>query len=308
MASVSPPAPPRLSPRLPEDAPAHHRALRTLVRLVEGLYYHDALSAAPAMAFHFFLSLIPLLVFVGYLAGTVARTQGTDAVIGPLLELLPTQAEGILKRELERLSGVGGTIAPVAFVGFVWTAAGGAHGFMDALEVTLSATRRPWWKKRVISIGWVFGATTGVILVTSLFAKLSAGALLPSQAYSREWMRQLIHTLSDRTTTSLAVAVVVGVCALAAFYWLSVERPKHVKRRVWPGALVAMVLWMSMSWGFGSYVSSLGTYTVYYGSLAAVAVLLVWFWLSSLVFLVGAELNAQLEGVRDHHHDSSAPT
>jgi membrane protein len=102
--------------------------------------------------------------------------------------------------------------------------------------------------------------------------------------------------------------VVVGVCALAAFYWLSVERPKHVKRRVWPGAVVAMVLWMSMSWGFGSYVSSLGTYTVYYGSLAAVAVLLVWFWLSSLVFLVGAELNAQLEGVRDQHHDEPTTT
>lgn len=293
------PLPTKLSPRLPQGAPTLARLARTLRRLVEGLYYHDALSAAPAMAFHFFLSLIPLLVFVGFLAGRVVRLHGTDAMIGPLLELLPVQAETVLRRELERLSGVDGTIAPVAFVGFVWVASGGAHGFMDALEVTLSAERRPWWKKRVLSIAWVLVATFGVLIITSLFARVAGGAGIPATGYWREWTRQLVHGLGDRSFSSLGFAVLVGICALAAFYWLSVARPKGVRRRVWPGAVVAMSLWVSMSWGFGEYVTSLGRYTVYYGSLAAMAVLLVWFWLSSLMFLVGAELNAQLEGVRD---------
>jgi membrane protein len=298
---------PRLTPRLPEDAPIFKRVVRTLLRLIEGLYYHDALSAAPAMAFHFFLSLIPLLIVVGFLAGRVVRAHGAEAVIGPLLDLLPDQAEGILRRELERLSGVDGRVAPIAFVGFVWTAAGGAHGFMDALEVTLSAPRRPWWKKRVLSIGWVGAATFGVLGVTLIFARLSGGVLLPSHALGAR-MKLIVQTLSNRSLTSLTVAVLVGICALAAFYGLSVERPKGVKRRVWPGAVVAMSLWVSMSWGFGEYVTSLGRYTVYYGSLAAVAVLLMWFWLSSLMFLVGAELNAQLEGVRDHSGDTPPPT
>lgn len=293
------PQAPKLSPRLPSGASSFARLGRTLRRLIEGLYYHDALSAAPAMAFHFFLSLIPLLVFVGFLAGRLVRLHGTDATLGPLLELLPDQAETVLRSELERLSGVDGSIAPVAFVGFVWVASGGAHGFMDALEVTLSASRRPWWKKRVLSIAWVFVATFGVLITTSLFARLSAGALLPARGYTREWTQQLMYTLDDRSLSSLGIAVLVGICALAAFYWLSVARPKGVKRHVWPGAIVAMSLWVSMSWGFGAYVTSLGKYTVYYGSLAAMAVLLVWFWLSSLMFLVGAELNAQLEGVRD---------
>lgn len=304
MAALEPGVPPKLSPRLPPGASRTARLLRTLRRLIEGLYYHDALSAAPAMAFHFFLSLIPLLVFVGFLAGRLVRLHGTDALLGPLLELLPDQAEVVLRRELERLSGVDGSIAPVAFVGFVWVASGGAHGFMDALEVTLSAPRRPWWKKRVLSIGWVFFATFGVLVTTSLFARISAGTLLPAPGFTREWTRQLVHALGDRSLSSMGVAVLVGVCALAAFYWLSVERPRGVKRRVWPGAVVAMSLWVSMSWGFGAYVTSLGRYTVYYGSLAAMAVLLVWFWLSSLMFLVGAELNAQLEGVRDVSTDT----
>ncbi len=293
------PQAPKLSPRLPQSASKVARLVRTLLRLAEGLYYHDALSAAPAMAFHFFLSLIPLLVFVGFLAGRVVRLHGTDAMLGPLLELLPVQAETVLRRELERLSGVDSSIAPFAFVGFVWVASGGAHGFMDTLEVTLAAERRPWWKKRVLSIGWVLAATFGVLIVTSIFARLSAGVAIPSHGYWRDWTRQMVHGLGARSFSSLGVAVLVGICALAAFYRLSVARPKGVRRHVWPGAVVAMSLWVSMSWGFGAYVTSLGRYTVYYGSLAAMAVLLVWFWLSSLMFLVGAELNAQLEGVRD---------
>jgi membrane protein len=72
-----------------------------------------------------------------------------------------------------------------------------------------------------------------------------------------------------------------------------------VTRRVLPGAALAVVLWLVISWAFGLYVSTLAEYAVFYGSLAAVAVLLVWLWLTSLAILVGAELNSQLEGLRD---------
>ena len=60
-----------------------------------------------------------------------------------------------------------------------------------------------------------------------------------------------------------------------------------------------------MSWGFSLYVRTLATYTVYYGSLAAIAVLLIWLWLISLAMLIGAELNSQLEGLRDAHESDT---
>jgi membrane protein len=72
-----------------------------------------------------------------------------------------------------------------------------------------------------------------------------------------------------------------------------------VRRRVFPGAFVAIGLVIVISWGFSLYVRTLASYTLYYGSLAAIAVLLVWLWLMSLAILVGAELNSQLEGLRD---------
>jgi membrane protein len=91
--------------------------------------------------------------------------------------------------------------------------------------------------------------------------------------------------------------LLVGLLGLAGFYRFAVEHRPGVRRRAWQGATAAMVAWLAVSWLFGSYIGSLGTYAVYYGSLAAVAVLLVWLYLTSLALLFGAEVNAMLEGV-----------
>ena len=90
----------------------------------------------------------------------------------------------------------------------------------------------------------------------------------------------------------------LGLSGLASFYRFSVEHPAGVQRRAWPGAFVAMTAFLVVTWGFGAYVSQLASYALFYGGLAAVAVLLFWFYLSSLALLLGAEVNAQLEGVR----------
>jgi membrane protein len=68
-----------------------------------------------------------------------------------------------------------------------------------------------------------------------------------------------------------------------------------VRRRVWPGTFTAVASWLIVSWGFGLYAVSMSSYALYYGSLAAVAVMMVWLYLTSLSLVVGAEVNAYLE-------------
>lgn len=97
----------------------------------------------------------------------------------------------------------------------------------------------------------------------------------------------------------------VGLCA---FYRFAVSHARTIRRRVLPGAAAAVASWIIVSWGFSLYLRTLASYTVYYGSLAAVAVLLVWLWLVSLAILVGAELNSQLEGLRDELPPSTRPS
>ncbi|MDP9033204.1 MAG: YihY/virulence factor BrkB family protein, partial [Myxococcota bacterium] len=92
--------------------------------------------------------------------------------------------------------------------------------------------------------------------------------------------------------------LLVGMVFLAGFYRFAVQHPPRVKRRVWPGTVVAVACWLVVSWAFGAYAVSIADYALYYGSLATVAVLLVWLYLSSLSLVVGAEVNAELEGAR----------
>jgi membrane protein len=297
------------------------------------LHYYHALDAASAMAFHFFLSLIPLLVVLGYVLGHLVRQKGVESFMAPLLDAAPDVATDLVRHELERLAGASASpIAPIGIVGFLWIASSGAHGLMNVFELSLSARRRPWWKKRLFALVWVLGSVIAVcftawtvlaidtrvqrfddeheteVVAPSASAapasaaphahKATTATKRPHLSRVKRRMNRLLEAPFEKWSLALVV-LVLGVCGLAAFYRFAVEHPKGVERRAWPGAFVAMTAFLLVSWGFSAYVSSLSSYALFYGGLAAVAVLLFWLYLSSLALLVGAELNAQLEGVRD---------
>jgi len=336
----------RLAPPLAKDAPLLHRLGRGIHRLGHGLVLHDVLLAAAAMAFHFFLSLLPLLVFVGFIVGLIARRRGVDAVLSPVLDNLPATAEAVVKTEVERLAGAGGaTLGPVAALSFLWVASGGTHGLINAVETVVGAPKRPWLKKRLLALAWVVAllaafalaavaivqwdafvhppekrpfvtvpaspASTSTSVTTSPVSGgrrnlTSATATIqhteqkdPAAPETARRRRARIVRSSGERVLALSLSVLFATAVLAAFYRFSVSHSKRVERRVLPGAALAVALWLVISWAFGIYVSTLAEYAVFYGSLAAVAVLLVWLWLTSLAILVGAELNSQLEGLRD---------
>jgi membrane protein len=317
---------------LPPSAPVGARLVRSVVRVGHGLWQHDVSSAASSMAFNFFLSIIPLLVLVGFVLGHFIRKNGVDELMGPFLDTVPAASADMIRKELQRLAGTADatSVAPLSILGFLWLTASGIHHMMDVFEGVAKAAPRPWWKQRAIAFGAVLAgllavcATTWVILEAD--AQLHAHDATPTQpdhprlfaapppavetttthvsrgrepASAHHERKRLLARLHSTWENYVAIGVMlaVGLASLAAFYRYGVEHPAGVRRRAWPGAIIALAAWLLCSWGFGNYVISLGKYAVYYGSLAAVAVLLVWLWLTSLALLLGAEVNAQLEGV-----------
>jgi membrane protein len=327
------------------NPPAKERVLmRASKRFVLGLQTHNAFEAAAAIAFWFFLSLMPLLVLLGFLVAQVARTRGIDALLAPLFEIVPETAEDILRKELDRMAGSTATLAPLGVVGFLWTASSGLHNLMDVFETGVRVERRAWWKQRLMAIGWVLAGLMTACLLAWLLVRVD-GALHPRDATGpatvstsslatsspppalsgapsppsrtqvdrmatpRETVSRARGAFNHRFTKAIhtpleqaiatALMLGLGMALLAGFYRFAVVHPPGVRRRVWPGTVTAVVSWLVVSWLFGLYAVSMSSYAVYYGSLAAVAVMLVWLYITSLALVVGAEVNAQLEGVRD---------
>jgi len=318
--------------------------MRTFRRFERGLKAHNAFEAAAAIAFWFFLSLMPLLVLLGFLLAQVARSRGVDALLAPIFEVVPETAEDILRKELDRMGGSNASLAPLGIVGFLWTASSGLHNLMDVFETGVRVERRAWWKQRAMAIGWVLGGLATACLLAWLLVRVdrvmqidpslagtaatasvqegarsvvapapapSASTSVVSETPSRTQRAvkrahgALKHRITKAMNTPLeeaiagALTLVLGMGLLAGFYRFAVVHPAGVRRRVWPGTITAVVSWLVVSWVFGVYAVSMASYTVYYGSLAAVAVMLVWLYITSLALVVGAEVNAQLEGVRE---------
>ncbi|HYQ17191.1 MAG TPA: YihY/virulence factor BrkB family protein [Polyangiaceae bacterium] len=274
-----------------DEVSRRHRLTHVAFMLGQLLVRRDIASAASAMAFNLFLAAIPMLALSGWLFGKVLLGDH-DVVLQTtalLLNLTPQAVQTLTWQQLDRFAL--GSVAPFALFGAVWTASGAFHTSMTLLEATAGTVPRPWWRKRLVSLVSVavsivlFGSSVLLAVWISvgperLFVALSGGEL--------ELNPGVTHYLL------LLALGVLGVALVALFFFVASPRP-GVRRRVFPGAVLAVVAGSAISGGFGYYATHLVRFALFYGSLAAVAVTLAWLWLVCFSVLVGAELNQLLE-------------
>jgi membrane protein len=256
-------------------------ALRSLKRLIHYLDLHDASRAASAMAFDAFMSIIPLFAVAGWALHRLRNDVAS--VLASVLRAAPPAVQAGLGAEFFRMSDDSVIVlAPVFLGAFLWISSAGASTAIGVFETMFVTPHRPWWKRRLIGMALVVGSIPAVALATTV------GILLA----------RIAGSFVGRFIAAAAPALIV-TGLVAAFYRLTIQRHSTVKRRVWPGAILTVALWAIVSILFSYYVGTLAQYATLYGNLASVAVLLFWLWLISLSVLVGCEVNAQLEGVRD---------
>ncbi len=287
------------------------------------------------MAFNFFLSFIPLLILAGFALGQLVRRRGIDTLMEPFLDALPIAAVQLVRQQLVGLAGSGSApVAPLSVIGFLMVASTGTHHLMDVFEVAVGARRRAWWKQRVFALVWLL-SMMGVLSIAAwgllgadaalhrgdgtdrpaMAASASAptpppavssrskgkatteSTVVPKAAAFKHRPFSIKHAFWEKAIVVVTILTIL-LAGLAVLYRFAVQHPLGVKRRAWPGAVLALAAGCVVSYGFSMYAATLASYTDYYGSLAAVAVVLVWLYLTSLSLLLGAELNAQLEGVR----------
>jgi membrane protein len=246
----------------------------------------DELSdLAGSITFWGILSLFPFLLMLVALASLIITPDQAEAIISQLGKVAPGPATEILGERIRQLGGQQNvTLLGVGALVAIWSASGGVMSLIAALDRCYDVKEeRPWWKRRALSVGVTIVAG-GLALVAAL-AAIAAGPLAdwiggPAGA-AIGWLR-------------LPVAGIVMMVLWAFLYYVLPDVEQSFKF-ITAGSVVGVVLWVIASWGFSRYVSSFGTYDKVYGSLGGVIVLLLWMWISALVLLVGAEVNALIE-------------
>jgi membrane protein len=161
---------------------------------------------------------------------------------------------------------------------------------IDALNHAYDVSEwRPWWKRRLLAV--VLTLLLALFILVALVFVL-VGPAVASQAAA--WFRIEPAVAYVWRLVRWPVIVFCVVLGLDLVYHFAPNRPA---RWAWitPGSLVATVLWIASSVGFRFYVSNFGDYTATYGAIGGAIVAMLWFYVSGLAILVGAELNGVIE-------------
>jgi membrane protein len=259
--------------------PMMGRVFKLVREVARGLFDHHAFDHAATLAFYFFLGTIPLLVLGRLLLDLVIQQHELRVLAAPLYLLMPgmtAERMGDASHDLV----LEGAAAPLSLLGFAWLTSNGFHNLMDVFELLIGARPRAWWRQRLIALGCVALTLLVLVLATWFLGRVGRGV-------TEGW----------HGAGAVLVFAILSTSGLALFYRFSVVHPSEIRRHIWLGTAVAMTLFAVVTWAFGVYVSTIAHYAIFYGGLATVAVTLLWLYLSSLAFLIGAEVNAQLEGV-----------
>ncbi|WIE68805.1 YihY/virulence factor BrkB family protein [Curtobacterium sp. MCLR17_054] len=269
----------------------------TLKKTLREFTSDQCTDLAASLTYYSVLALFPGLLAVVSLLGLVGQADNT---IKTLLQIIGNigsdQVVDLIKEPLEGL--VRSPAAPITFIvgvlGALWSASGYVGAFGRAMNRIYNVREgRPIWKLRPTMLGVT--VTTVVLLVVGLLVLVS-GPLARSFGD--------VIGLGDVAATVLLIVqwpilLVIAIIVVAVLYYWSpnVKQPKF--RWVSGGSILAILIWVIASVGFGFYVGNFSNYNATYGSLGGVIVFLLWIWITNNALLFGAEFDAEIERGRE---------
>ena len=259
-----------------------YRAAWRLVMTDEGL------ELSGYIAFTAFFSLFPFLIFLAALAGFLGDSDTADEFIAAMFNLMPDDVAGTLAPAVsEVLGGREGGLLTVGILATLWFASNGIEALRVGLNRAYGAheARALWWR-RLQSIGFVI---VGGVVIFFLSLAVILGPLV--------WrvLGPAVHDVLEARlvffTARYLMAILMLLGGLLLLHrWL--PNTKQAYRRVLPGVCVTAVLWLMGASAFSWYIGNLADYAAFYGSLGGVAITLMFFYVSAIIFIFGAEVNA----------------
>ena len=271
------------------SGPAEWRAV--LADVVRDVQRDEVLLVAAGMAFYAMLAVFPALIAVVSLYGLVSNPADVQVEVEEVLGALPPSAREVISGQLSEIvaaprGGLGFGLG-ASLVASLWSVSTGVKALTRAINHAYDVEEpRGFLRARLLSLAVTVGIVVFVVLAVAAIVVLPVAFAI----VGLEGLGSMIVRLGR--WPALGLTVVGGLMLL---YRFAPNRPLPPWRSVVPGAVAAAVLWLGASLGFSVYASNFGTFGAAYGTLGAIIVLLLWFFLSGLAVLVGAELNGVLE-------------
>jgi membrane protein len=252
---------------------------------------------AAELGFYFLFALFPTLFSASSVLGLAARSahQFYDRLLDYLALLIPTAALGTVLSTFNETTAAS-TPGKLTFglIAATWSASVGISAIQDTLNAVYKVPdTRSYIRARLYAIALTILLT---IIVTVGLASLLGGDVLARLAH-----RNLSHAVLADSIAVLAriVSWVVASTLLALTFAVIYYWAPDLQTRRWhwitPGAAVGIIGWLVASLGLRAYIHFFNNYSVTYGSLGAVIILLTWFYITGLMLLVGAEINSEIE-------------
>ena len=257
-------------------------------RAVKSFLDDDMVTYAAALSYHLMLALFPFVIFMLTLLGALGLSEFFDRLLHQAQAALPPDAYELLARVIGEIRGQPREgLLSVSIIFALWAASTGMRSVMNALNVAYDVKEtRPAWKRYPLSILYTIGLVA-VVIATAAFRLIGPWAV---QRFANQLeLTTLVTTLW--TWLRWPVVVLLLLLTIALIYYLgpNIDQPF---RYVTPGSIAAVVVWIVASIGFSIYVENFGNYGATYGSLGGMIVLLLYFFVSAAVLLLGAEVNA----------------
>ncbi len=256
--------------------------------------HDDTFDRAAELAFWFFLAVFPGLILLMTIFGFVAGSNPAlrDGLFRYAGDALPGAAFQLLQRTVTETSQhATGLKLILGLLAALWSASGGIASLMTVMNFTYQRKETRGFAKTRLVI-----APLLTIALTALMLAALGIVLFGNHAANWAGMQGLGDApVLAWKVVQWPVALFFVVLSFAMLYFYAPDVEQHKWYWITPGAVIGVLLWILASAGFRLYLHFSNTYSATYGSVAAVIILMMWFYITALALLVGAEINATIE-------------
>lgn len=263
------------------------------------LYQGALLTHAAALSFYFLLALFPLLLFLitllGFFAESGAEMRGQ--MLAYLSRIIPVSASVLIYTTVDEIAqNADSAKLTFGLITALWVVSSGMGAISEALNAMYGVREaRPFWRVRLMAIGLTLLLT--FLILTALLFLLYGGEIGERVA---EYFNQSAQYATLWIILQIPIVLGFVLFGFAMIYYFAPNLYDQKWYWITPGSVIGVSLWLLISVLFRIYLRHFDSYSVTYGSLGAVIVLILWFYLTGVAILIGGKINAEIENAAAH--------